>query len=59
MATILPFKRNCAAKARRRPLPEDGAAIVIFPGVRYERRSREDDDSAPPAGQVRKRRRQR
>ncbi|MCT7373444.1 hypothetical protein [Chelativorans salis] len=38
MATILNFKRAAPRMTRRLPVPKGGAAIVIFPGVRYERR---------------------
>lgn len=45
MATILPFVVRPAARLRMRPSGES-AAIVIFPGVRYERP--EDGKAAPP-----------
>ncbi|WP_201285553.1 hypothetical protein [Chelativorans xinjiangense] len=38
MATILNFKRVAPRPTRRLPVPKGGAAIIIFPGVRYERR---------------------
>lgn len=37
MATILPFKVRARTQSRN-PAPPGTAAIVIFPGVRYERR---------------------
>lgn len=37
MTNILIFKPASAASRGARPRPEGPAAIVIFPGVRYER----------------------
>lgn len=48
MATILPFKIR-ARTSPRRAAPEGAAAIVIFPGVRYERRQ-ETAAAGRPAG---------
>ncbi|MCT8999617.1 hypothetical protein [Chelativorans intermedius] len=45
MAKVLPFRPRKRRTARRSPVPADGAAIIIFPGVRYERC---DGKGAPP-----------
>jgi hypothetical protein len=37
MGTLLPFRANVAARAGREAQHRGDAAIIIFPGVRYER----------------------
>lgn len=38
MGSVLAFAPRDAADVRKRPVPGVTASIVIFPGVRYERR---------------------
>lgn len=58
MATILPFRRQTAARPARQAAPRD-AQIIIFPGVRYERRTSVDAaaNKRQPAGRPRAKRR--
>jgi len=57
MATILPFKPM--VRPDRSALPKGGAAIIIFPGVRYERHDTSDDGKGEAARRERRRRRKR
>ena len=43
MATILPF---VIPRRGHAPAPEGAATIIIFPGVRYERRPETDKDKS-------------
>lgn len=37
MGAILSFVPRTAASKASKPLPQEAAAIIIFPGVRYEK----------------------
>lgn len=58
MATILPFRRQTAARPTRQAARSD-ADIIIFPGVRYERRTSivAGKDKRPPVSGTRAKRR--
>ncbi|WP_265515666.1 hypothetical protein [Nitratireductor luteus] len=58
MATILPFRRQTAARLTRRAA-RCNAEIIIFPGVRYERGAGIDagKNKRPPVGGTRAKRR--
>jgi hypothetical protein len=47
MGAILSFDPHVAGRKSAKPLPEGAGAIIIFPGVRYERPSAGDKDSLP------------
>jgi len=55
MGAVLTFEPRIAERKSAEPLPE-GAVIVIFPGVRYERpvsAARADQPAGPVAGVAR------
>ncbi|MCO5156902.1 MAG: hypothetical protein M9945_09135 [Aquamicrobium sp.] len=49
MATILPFVIRTRPNARNNSAPGGVAAIIIFPGVRYEHRDETDRHDPPRA----------
>lgn len=47
MGAILSFDSRVAGRKSAKPLPEGAAAIIIFPGVRYERPPTAEKDALP------------
>lgn len=54
MGAILPFVPRAAANKTTRPPDIVAAAIIIFPGVRYERRDASDDSAGRSKADVSK-----
>jgi hypothetical protein len=52
MGAILSFEPRVAGRKRAKPQSEGAAAIIIFPGVRYERPAAAERSALPvaPAG---------